>query len=232
MTGFSFWIPTWLLCLGLAVLTIDPWLEPELRDHIAVRLTSSLAFGVVLIGFMSYLLFLPAPLKIQFTGDRGDYSKGEAVGTLTWEMPEHESDFRITIANPTGSDYTDLDLEFRTNMIVWQQGFKNGPPCWFLPASNYENDVRYRDDSGQEHVARNIYQGSRIRCDVFPKHTMLEMIFGVVSESEDKAGEFAPKQLPTRIELRVTYKLHGKPYEQRIGESQIAYEPNGPAAVR
>jgi hypothetical protein len=231
MIGISFWFCAGCVYLGLLLLAVDPWLEPRLRHVRFFRALISFLFVVAIFAFSLYVVFLPAPLEIDFTGDIGNYPKGEQIGNATWDCPEYCSDFRITITNPTDYDYSDVDLEVNTDMVITQQAEVSGSPCYSLGPVEKVMDVRYHDSSGQERFAKTWQTTGRTRCDKLPKHSMVQIMYEMAQESSTRPGEFADKRLPVRLKLNAGYLVRSRPRTISIEQNPIKYQGKVPLRV-
>ncbi len=220
MIGISFvWAATCLI-LGLVLWAADVWLDPNAPHN--YKLTISAIAFVLIASFVRFVIFVPAPLKIDFTGDPGDYPNGEKIGTLTWDCPEQCTDFRITVTNPTNLDYADVDVELITDLIVLREGQVVGPPCWFLPVGDKLIDFRWYDVDKQEHLGESFHTGTRFRCHDVPKHTAIQIVLGMATPSPSDRPN-GPKKLPSRVDLLANYVVLLNPREKRVTQNPIEY---------
>lgn len=226
MTGVSFW--AWVTCLylGMVMLVVDPWIEPSLAGHHALRLCGSGLFIIAILIISFFVIFVSAPLKFDFTGDPGGYPQGERIGDITWDFPQYCSDFRITITNATGNDYENLDLRIDTDRAIVEQTQTSGIPCSFLAAGNELQDVRTYDSSGQESFHKTLSSGSRIWCSHVPEHSMTQMTFAVAVSTP--SGRIGPKRLPDWVKLRADYVARMVPRHFEKVFSPVPYRSKRP----
>lgn len=226
MTGISFW--AWVVCLylGMLILVADPWFEPSLKERHVMRWVVSGLFFLALPVVSFFVIFVSSPLKVDFTGDPGDYPKGQRIGDITWDCPEYCSDFRVTITNATGNDYEHLDLRLYTDRAIVEQTQTSGIPCSFFSADNELQDVRTYDSDGRESLPKTLSAASRVWCTHMPAHSMVQFTFAVAVHTS--SGRVGPKRLPDWVEMRATYVVRMVPkYLKRIF-SPVPYRTKHP----
>jgi hypothetical protein len=198
MIGISFWVCAGCLYVGLLVLAIDPWLEPTLREFTISRLAVSLFFVVAIAAFTRYVVFLPAPLTVEPSADIGNYAAGTRVGGMSWEP--YYTDFRITLTNRSDYDYTDLDVALITDMQVMAKGEEPlNPNVYFLDVGQHVDARMIDPTTKKEVIVKTSQNEARMRCGLFPKHSMVEIIIALVDPGggaiTDK--DKYPKRLPS-----------------------------------
>lgn len=188
MLDISFLWSALFVCLGLTLLIIDPWIEPSLRSYtLLLRTSFSLVFVTILILFLSFVVFLPAPLKLTARDFNGAYlPKTKSLYGIEWH--KEYSDLRVVFINPTGFAYKNLDFdvepvgllvaaEAQTTNLSGVQLFntENGPDQVTVTLTDKNGKKSYGPQSNIHLAAGTI----RVLCDTLPKKSDFEIILAV-----------------------------------------------------
>lgn len=104
MLTYSFWFGAFLFYFGMALLLAG---LAHLFKRMLPRIIGVLAIALIT-AVLTSIVFRPAPLseKVYLAGS--GYSGGQVAAGITWGSGE--GDLRVTLTNPTGRDYSGLDL--------------------------------------------------------------------------------------------------------------------------
>jgi hypothetical protein len=205
----------WMVVLAYALLIlvgVELWFEPLVRKF---RWGSCSALLLAAVWFSIAIPFSSAPLSLVAYSPPGDYPPGTPVGGIPWDP--HFAELRIGITNPTDADYQGLDLLLKPCCWVRQASIlDNAPGCTLsevgggdilsmatasksgkltVMATPVGTGLDLYDSGGNAYTTVATDAGYRLRCDRFPSHYSVKIIFAAVTVLPALA-QLAPRPKP------------------------------------
>ena len=194
------------LAFGVAAFTASAFFNPWVSAQPAlIRAVWSIAIcsGLSLAAYYTFWTIV-IPLKFNATSSAAVQPVGAKIGGLDWKP--YYTEVRLFIGNNASIDYKDIDLVIKPDKAVTASGqvtniggvsiefhdFPIARPEWIT------TDTRER--AAIPVIALASTRGYRIRCDVLPRHSIIELVFAAVSVNDK----------PTTVELDKLFKIKYK----------------------
>lgn len=212
---WAYWPGVGGIYVGLAAIAYHTWSDESFQ---ALAMGTQIAVGVIfmcLIYIWSANIFAKAPILLGAISDPGNYRPGTNVGGINWQA--QYSDLRITLTNPIGYDYRDVDLSIYTDKHAQISQITEIPSVSFFP-QNTVPFVKLSDDpKGDFPITpqRGMMQSSqiyRVLIDKLPKHSSVQLVLAIVNLNPPKPDGslpdqlFAPKSPAKWVVAKGTYK--------------------------
>lgn len=111
-----FWMGISLSILGGVLLAVDVWKEVVVPAHTRGSKIIFTAACLTVLSSFSFWLFRPVPLILRAVSTVPEYSIGSNIDGIYWE--EEYSEMRLTIRNPSETDYENFDVEISTDLTI------------------------------------------------------------------------------------------------------------------
>jgi hypothetical protein len=174
--------------LAIAALAAGTWFEFERLPLRIFGLSGTLACGAI----STWLVFYPAPIEMAFDLKQGDYPEGTVVAGVKWK--NSMADLRVEISNKNLENYSDLDAEIETDLVIAGIGANNsfGAQCTFYappPGGVDFESVVGIDATGKKVTipiipvpdVQPIASLYRVHCDRLIAKSKIEIVLGLVS---------------------------------------------------
>jgi hypothetical protein len=190
------------LVIGIGALTAAALFAPWLKHQpIAIKLAWMAVIAGGLVTAAYYTLWTSfIPVQINASTQAANQPKGTVIGGIKWNNKFLLLRLFITNVNRR-TDYESLDIVVKSSVPITAAGQVSnidGVTFWFdsLPNSSAE----FANTDTGERVALDLApiassRGFRVRSNVIPKSSQLELVFAVVSMNDGMANNEADKML-------------------------------------
>lgn len=190
------------LIFGVTAMTVATFLHPWVRVQPSViRFTWAVLVAVGLTLAMYYTLWTTfTPIRLYAVTQAANQPKGTVIGNIKWNNKFLLLRLFITNVNPR-TDYDSLDVVVKVDKPITAAGqvsSLDGVTFWFddLPNSSAEfANPLTGERSALDVVPLASSKGLRVRCNVIPKRSQLELVFAIVSMNDGMAANDADKML-------------------------------------
>jgi hypothetical protein len=175
-----FWFSVASVCIGLLLLSVDLYFEPELPR--GYKIVGGIIVAACLIWFNLSFVIVSAPLTFNSLASNSDYALGGGPGGIAWRSVFVELDFMAT--NPTDSNYDNIDMVVRPDYPVAAIAqLSNLSDVSFEDYYGVTNRVTVQDLSTQVGVPLVFLAtdaGYKIHCGRIPPKSSLRLVMAVV----------------------------------------------------
>jgi hypothetical protein len=181
-----FWFSVASVCVGLLLLGVDLYFEPELPR--GYKIVGGIIVAAGLIWFNLSFVFVSAPLNFKSLVSNSDYALGAAPGGIAWRSVFVELDF-IAI-NPTDGNYDNIDIWVRPDYPVAEIAqLSNLSDVSFEDYYGVTNRVTAQDlrsPVGVPLVFLATDAGYKIHCGRIPPKSSLRLVMAVVDTKKSE----------------------------------------------
>jgi hypothetical protein len=181
-----FWLAVALVYGGLLLLIADVYFEPNLP-----RAFKAVVVSVVIVGLLAFsrlIVFVPAPLALSSLSTDNYYGDGSGPGGIAWRSVFTE--LVLTVNNPTGRGYGDVDLWVRPDYPVAAIAqLSNLSDVSFEDYYGVTDRIRIEDLSTREGVPMVFLAtdaGYKVHCGDIPPHSSLQIVMAVVDTKKSQ----------------------------------------------
>ena len=213
-----------ILLLAYHVSSEEAFQGLSLGTRIAIGIV---AFCLVYI-WSANTVFVKLPIDIRAIVDKGNYPQGTDVAGIKWNP--FYSDVRLLLSNPTGHDYSDIDLAVATDEQIVQVGqVTDIPNVSFFPQTS-PPVITLGGADGQDLPVIPI-KGTmqscpiyRIRIEKLPRHSTIQIAVATVRMNAFVPGKgmpdslFAPKTMPKWLSVKGNYRAFAR--ERELNETR------------
>jgi hypothetical protein len=178
-----FWWAVAAIFAGVAIVIADLWLETGLRGRLGLKLfatTIILSFAIMV---AATIVFVPFPLEVYPQPNPVSYYPGtQPTGAPKWDPDWME--VNVSITNPTGNSYDDIDLLLQPKAPVAITYFIQQTSQW--PGVSFtDGDHVWHETMAHDPATNKFYAvpsvilattaGYRVHCPHLPPHSILEI---------------------------------------------------------
>ncbi len=193
-----------VLGLSIAAITVGIFLNPAVaRQAMGIRLVATTLISAFLTWFFFYVLWPFVPLGLFVTTSSARQPDGVVIGGIPWSDKYRE--VHVRIANNSDMDIQAIDLVIRPDQPVAAVGEVTSlDGVSFAPYSQPSVNPQWVEATGERMaipvVPLAASRGYRLRCNVLPKRSHLEMVMAAVTVNE--SGDGSGADMVFRINFR------------------------------
>ena len=182
MVADYFWTGVTLIYLGFLLLILDLWFDPELSKKIISKFAVSFALLVAATFFTRAVVLADAPLEVTAIPTNADYPPDTKIAGINFR-PEF-TELQVIINNPTGRNYTDLNVVIRpSEPVAFITQSTNVPNVTFEDKNGFSVRMMAATSSAAKAIPLSLLAtdaGYRVRCPSLPAHSHItvEMALG------------------------------------------------------
>lgn len=221
LVNVFFWLGVTITYVGLALLALDIWVQ-----NWAVKRRCLVSIIPAALFVLLSMWIAPSDLSITILPHPGDFKEGELIGQIPWKS-EWYSELRVTIANPTNSDYDELHGKITNDLGTAKWSLVSSPPGCFLRedvTAPIEVRASGKDKSGRpsERLAEKLFTTYPIHlyCDKLRGGDSVQAVFALLpgvlqlgkADISKPESLFGPKKLPSWAAIEGEYKVHLRPH--------------------
>jgi hypothetical protein len=238
----AFWI---VLAFSMLVYPTFQLVKAVLRVKTQrLQILFALIFLSGLFGFLSWWLFRPMPIELQFSSSVPLYGSGSDITGIRWK--DRYSYFRLLVRTVGDADYDSLDMSVTSDLMFADLRQENGvASCVIAPEGEpFPNAISQplvggrpfgtADATGDDYTAAaidrsgqlisisgNIKRTYRIRCEKFPAHSQNSFVGALVVVNPFPGGKvptklFGPPRAANQISATFSFKISGHPRNAAI----------------
>src|SRR5437879_3903408 len=197
-----FWFAVGLVYGGLLLLIADVYFEPNLPR--AFKAVVGAIVIAAVFAFSLLVVFVPAPLALSSLSSDINYAEGSGPGGIAWRAVFIE--LVLTVNNPTGRGYDDVDLLVRPDYPVAAIAqLSNLSDVSFEDYYGVTDRITIEDLStrvGHPMVFLATDAGYKVHCGHIPPHTSLQIVMAVVDTKKSEPQDpNKPVILPGNVSL-------------------------------